>query len=1260
MNSDKKPFHQAVAEKLIEHLKQGTAPWQKPWEPGQVGANLPLNPTTGKRYQGINALQLMSEVRDDQRWMTYKQAAAVDAQVRKGEKGTQIQYWKFSEDQARTDEAGKPVLDADGAQVKDSVTLERPRVFFATVFNAEQIDGLPPAAPGSPQAWSAVERAEEILQACGAEIINSAQDRAFYRMATDTIHLPDKSRFPSADNYYATALHELGHWSGHPSRLDRDLAHPFGSEGYAREELRAEIASMILGDELGIGHDPGQHAAYVGSWIKALQEDPLEIFRAAADAEKIQSYVVGLTQQQVQVSTAVVSPWLTIDAVDIAGFLDDQLKQAHGKAYSILAEVKSAILDGQIVVDLRHPEWEDIDEYGEDDHDATLHGRALHSLQETLGILEQKGVFVQHDLRDDNDPLSSLYLQAKTSQAATVARRADARQDAKPGDVAAGDGYKPDEEENPFWKTHQKGSDNTSMEVDMKTTAAFDGADSANEPAEIWTLERIAAGTIHPAIASASHAQLERILDVLADMTPVIKQNSFWQRHALPQDPASFWKMVIAATDQVEQRQGDLDIIDALHALRSGAASGKTGVNDVARFDRVAEDALGFTLPHDWTGRVKVQRSTGAQGPGGQEVGSDLTKGIVDPAWEIHAEQSDGSTEWVANRGSEQLAGALAERLAAIDAQSTINDYEKAVKLARINEERVRRDPDSNDEDMSAARTLRKNAEFTATANDEDLQRRIVQQERERTSALASVVGQENRVETSRQLIEVPFKQKDEVKALGAKWDRQEQSWYIPSGVDPAPFAKWSRSSTTPASGAMQPAGAATAGQQRPQLSKRLQYLAVPYGERAAARQAGAKWDAAAKSWFAGPNADPARIGKWKPDGAPAQQAPAMAPVEEFAEALKSIGCVIRGEHPIMDGKKHRITVEGEKFSKNSGAGFYVGHLDGHPAGYMKNNKTGVELTWKSKGYSLSAEQKASMAAQSATKLQLRGAELAKQQEQAATRVARQMKGLVPVETPTTYMLAKGIAVQTGALTDKDGKKTYLPVIDVDGKQWSMQYIQEDGTKRFAKDSRKEGCFHVVGGLASLAKAPALVISEGYATAATLKQSLGFATVSAFDSGNLAQVALALHQRFPDKPVVIAGDDDRHLEILQGVNPGRTKAEEAAALVGGKVVLPIFASGENSYPGAFETVTPAMYREHQRTGNTISAEQMAALSAMKKYTDFNDLAATSSLGRDSVDRQMRALVLDVVDKHRLGEAQLRQPDALRIMRIAQYRSAGIA
>ena len=231
------------------------------------------------------------------RWMTYKQAQSVEAQVRRGEKGTLVQYWKFSDRVPVKDARGKPVRDGEGNKVYRTVQLEKPKVFSASVFNAEQIDGLPPLQIKTP-GWGRHERAEAVLQASGADIRYDQADRAFYRPATDRIHLPPRDSFKSADTYYATALHELGHWTGHPSRLDRDLAHPFGSVGYAKEELRAEIASLMVGDQLGIGHDPGQHAAYVKSWVQVLKEDPKEILRASRDADKISGYVLSLEKER--------------------------------------------------------------------------------------------------------------------------------------------------------------------------------------------------------------------------------------------------------------------------------------------------------------------------------------------------------------------------------------------------------------------------------------------------------------------------------------------------------------------------------------------------------------------------------------------------------------------------------------------------------------------------------------------------------------------------------------------------------------------------------------------------------------------------------------------------------------------------------------------------------------------------------------------------------------------------------------------------
>ncbi|MBS0554406.1 MAG: DNA primase, partial [Proteobacteria bacterium] len=363
----------------------------------------------------------------------------------------------------------------------------------------------------------------------------------------------------------------------------------------------------------------------------------------------------------------------------------------------------------------------------------------------------------------------------------------------------------------------------------------------------------------------------------------------------------------------------------------------------------------------------------------------------------------------------------------------------------------------------------------------------------------------------------------------------------------------------------------------------------------------------------------------------------------------------------------HRIGVEGDR--KGEQAGFYVAHLDGHPAGYIKNNRTGVELTWKSKGYVLDAQEKARWVAEAAAKLAARAREQDRAHEAAAQRVVKQLADLLPVVAPTPYIRNKGIQVHTGVYTDQEGKTTCIPAFDVHGKQWTMQYIQEDGTKRFAKDSRKDGCFHPVGGLEALARAPALVISEGYATAATNAEVLGFATVAAFDSGNLAAVARALHETFPDKPVLILGDDDRQLDLTQGTNAGRVKAQEAAQAVGGKVLLPIFAPGENAYPAGLPPITPQRYRAHLRATKVLedaqkasegaqlteqqtaelkaaqlSERQRAALERMKAHTDFNDLATRSVLGWEGVERQVKAEVSRVIHEAELKREHTPEPE----------------
>lgn len=293
----RQPFHEEFAQKIIEHLKQGTAPWQKPWNDDSERLP-PHNPVSGAVYKGVNRINLSMADYDDPRWMTFKQARDHGLVVKKGSKATTIIFYQWSQEKDRVDKNGKIMIGDDGKPQKTTVALERPLLRFTYVFNGEQIEGLEPLGRVSKaHTWDDHVRSENILLSSKATINHDQSKKAFYRPSTDSIHLRPKKAFDTPGKYYATALHELAHWTGHSSRLARDFG-PFGSPVYAIEELRAEIASWMLGQELHFGHDPEQHAAYVASWITALENDPSEIMRACRDAEQIKDYVLELEQSK--------------------------------------------------------------------------------------------------------------------------------------------------------------------------------------------------------------------------------------------------------------------------------------------------------------------------------------------------------------------------------------------------------------------------------------------------------------------------------------------------------------------------------------------------------------------------------------------------------------------------------------------------------------------------------------------------------------------------------------------------------------------------------------------------------------------------------------------------------------------------------------------------------------------------------------------------------------------------------------------------
>ena len=221
-------YAKKVSGEIIEQIKKGTAPWQKPWKPGEV--QHPENFSTGKRYAGGNSLYLMSrqisESRADNRWGTYNQIREAGGQVRKGEKGTKVLFFKDRTPRAARDENGEIRKNPDGKTIYQEET--RPVYCQYTVFNVEQAEGLKLEKRGEetrPE-WEVHREAERVLKANGAEIEHvPVGDRAYYRMEEDKIVLPEPGQFESRTGYYQTALHEAGHATGHATRMNRESLH---------------------------------------------------------------------------------------------------------------------------------------------------------------------------------------------------------------------------------------------------------------------------------------------------------------------------------------------------------------------------------------------------------------------------------------------------------------------------------------------------------------------------------------------------------------------------------------------------------------------------------------------------------------------------------------------------------------------------------------------------------------------------------------------------------------------------------------------------------------------------------------------------------------------------------------------------------------------------------------------------------------------------------------------------------------------------
>lgn len=281
-------LYEQITARIVAELEAGRLPWVQPWGTARAGLGMPYNAVSERRYSGINILTLWHAVIERRfrthAFLTFRQAIALGGSVRRGEHGVQVVYaHRFVPQDERRRAA------AEGREVPGGI----PFLKHFTVFSVDQCDGLPDDIAVLPPPLAEgliVPEAEALIKATGADFrIGGAM--AFYSPTHDYVAVPRPDDFHEPVNWHRTAFHELGHWSGHHSRLDRDLTGRFGSKQYGREELVAEMTGAFVCASLGIAPTV-RHADYIGSWLEIIREDARAIVRAASAASRAADFLL--------------------------------------------------------------------------------------------------------------------------------------------------------------------------------------------------------------------------------------------------------------------------------------------------------------------------------------------------------------------------------------------------------------------------------------------------------------------------------------------------------------------------------------------------------------------------------------------------------------------------------------------------------------------------------------------------------------------------------------------------------------------------------------------------------------------------------------------------------------------------------------------------------------------------------------------------------------------------------------------------------
>ena len=327
-------------------------------------------------------------------------------------------------------------------------------------------------------------------------------------------------------------------------------------------------------------------------------------------------------------------------------------------------------------------------------------------------------------------------------------------------------------------------------------------------------------------------------------------------------------------------------------------------------------------------------------------------------------------------------------------------------------------------------------------------------------------------------------------------------------------------------------------------------YITVPYPEKDEARAVGARWDRTEKSWYVAKDSDLSKVKQWDiPRRIEAENT--VAPEREFGEFCKSHGLLIEGD-PVMDGRWHRVPVEGDDTGRTAGS--YKGYLDGKPNGLVHNfRQSDAAVKWVATGVSLDAKASEELKQQWTDRSKQRSADLKQQKEQAAKK-AYVLWSNAPWASPDHCPYLKAKDIGSYGVKQFDDGTVVIPARDIDGRIQTLQFVTKE-SKKFLTGGSKKGCHHTIDPEQALGRGP-VIVTEGYATAASIFEATGRPVVVAFDSGNLLPVAAALRGRYPGAEIVVAADNDHQLPAQGKANVGIEKAKEAAERVDGHVIAP--------------------------------------------------------------------------------------------------------